>query len=91
MATLSIGTRPFFEDPAEFKPKRFDDVKTEGLFMTPLGMRRHKCPGEAMALRTVGLAHGALTQCFHWERLSRLEGGYDMRSITVCSPQGRAI
>jgi hypothetical protein len=30
MATLSTGTWPFFEDPAEFKPKRFDDGKTEG-------------------------------------------------------------
>ena len=44
-----------WEDPAEFRPERFEDGKTEGRLLMPFGMGRRKCPGETFALRTVGL------------------------------------
>jgi cytochrome P450 len=62
-----------WEDPMEFRPERFEDGKAEGLFMIPFGMGRRKCPGEAMALRTIGLVLGALIQCFYWDLIDSVE------------------
>uniref|UniRef100_A0ACD5XHQ3 Uncharacterized protein n=1 Tax=Avena sativa TaxID=4498 RepID=A0ACD5XHQ3_AVESA len=58
-----------WESPDEFRPERFEDGKAEGLLLIPFGMGRRKCPGEAMALRVVGLVLAALIQSFDWDRV----------------------
>jgi cytochrome P450 len=58
-----------WEDPLEFRPERFEDGKADGLFMIPFGMGRRRCPGETLALRTIGMVLATLVQCFDWERV----------------------
>ncbi|CAL9179751.1 unnamed protein product, partial [Musa hybrid cultivar] len=61
-----------WDEPEEFKPERFqcEGGKEEaGLRMLPFGSGRRKCPGEALAMRVIGLALATLIHCFEWEKL----------------------
>ena len=63
---LLVNVYAIHRDPAAFRPERFEAGGADGLFMMPFGMGRRKCPGEALALRTLGLVLGTLIQCFDW-------------------------
>jgi len=59
-----------WEDASSFKPERFEEVgAAKGFKMIPFGSGRRSCPAELMATRTMGLALGALVQCFEWKRI----------------------
>ncbi|KAJ4777282.1 Cytochrome P450 [Rhynchospora pubera] len=58
-----------WEEPMKFMPERFEDGRSNGKWMAPFGMGRRKCPGEALAMREMGVVLGALIQCFDWQRI----------------------
>jgi cytochrome P450 len=60
-----------WDDPEEFRPERFDTNRDgqQGM-MLPFGMGRRRCPGESLALKTMGLVLGTLIQCFDWCRVA---------------------
>jgi len=66
-----------WEEPERFMPERFMDGGEVGAgesrWMMPFGMGRRRCPGEGLALRTVGIALGVMVQCFEWERVGGKE------------------
>ncbi|XP_010548442.1 PREDICTED: cytochrome P450 81D11-like [Tarenaya hassleriana] len=57
-----------WEDPASFKPERFEK-EGEAEKLMPFGIGRRACPGSGLAQRLVTLALGSLIQCFEWERI----------------------
>ena len=58
-----------WDDAESFKPERFEGAGDVAYKLMPFGRGRRACPGEGMAQRVVGLALGALIQCFDWERV----------------------
>ncbi|KAJ4784073.1 hypothetical protein LUZ62_035319 [Rhynchospora pubera] len=58
-----------WEEPMKFMPERFEDGRSNGKWMAPFGMGRRRCPGEALAMREIGVVLGALIQCFDWQRI----------------------
>ncbi|KAJ6846756.1 putative isoflavone 2'-hydroxylase [Iris pallida] len=68
----------FWDEPTTFKPERFDGDGVDGdekmkFKNMPFGFGRRRCAGELMAMRAMGLALGALIQCFEWERVGEEE------------------
>ncbi|VAI22202.1 unnamed protein product [Triticum turgidum subsp. durum] len=79
-----------WEDPTAFRPERFEDGMGDGLLLMPFGMGRRRCPGEALALQTVGVVLGTLVQCFDWERVDRVE--VDMtEGVGITMPKAVAL
>ncbi|XP_010059877.3 cytochrome P450 81Q32 [Eucalyptus grandis] len=60
-----------WKDAESFMPERFDggQESNEGFKMIPFGAGRRACPGAALGRRVMGLALGALLQCFEWRRV----------------------
>lgn len=62
-------------EPRKFKPERFQGLegerKLDGMMLLPFGAGRRGCPGEAFAMRIVGLTLGTLIQCFEWKRIGK--------------------
>ncbi|XP_044409860.1 cytochrome P450 81Q32-like [Triticum aestivum] len=79
-----------WEDPTAFRPERFEDGKGDGLLLMPFGMGRRRCPGEALALQTVGVVLGTLVQCFDWDRVDGVE--VDMtEGVGITMPKAVAL
>nr|CAB3498118.1 unnamed protein product [Digitaria exilis] len=81
---LLVNVYAIHRDPATwpdadaFRPERFDDGGAQGRLLMPFGMGRRKCPGETLALRTLGLVLGTLIQCFEWDIV---DGGDESRTL----------
>lgn len=56
-----------WEDPAMFKPERFESWGGEkGVFkFIPFGSGRRQCPGDSLAMKLMALALGTLIRCFY--------------------------
>ncbi|XP_030442882.1 cytochrome P450 81D1-like [Syzygium oleosum] len=62
-------------DAERFVPERFDsgEESNKGFKMIPFSAERRACPGAVLGRRVVGLALGALLQCFEWGRVGSEE------------------
>ncbi|CAH8257219.1 unnamed protein product [Arabidopsis lyrata] len=61
-----------WDDPASFKPERFEK-EGETHKLLAFGLGRRACPGSGLAQRLVSLSLGSLIQCFEWERIGEEE------------------
>ena len=81
-----------WDEPEKFMPERFLEAKVdddEGTrWMMPFGMGRRRCPGEGLALRTVGMALGVMVQFFEWERVGKEEVDMSEGSSGITMPMG---
>ncbi|XP_051130183.1 cytochrome P450 81Q32-like [Andrographis paniculata] len=65
-----------WDEPERFRPERFEGVEGKrelGIKLLPFGLGRRACPGENLAMMNIGLALGALIQCFDWEKAGKID------------------
>lgn len=65
-----------WDDPEQFRPERFEGIEGKrelGIRYLPFGLGRRACPGENLALSNIGIALGALIQCFDWEKVGEID------------------
>ena len=62
-----------WDNPASFKPERFNGGENNNYKLLPFGLGRRACPGIGMANRVLGLTLGLLIQCFDWKRVDEKE------------------
>ncbi|CAN1818371.1 Cytochrome P450 93A3 [Linum perenne] len=73
----AIGRDPsHWDDPLEFKPERFMEVKGQHFELLPFGSGRRGCPGITLALQMVHTSLAVMVQCFDWKVES--DKGIDM-------------
>ncbi|XP_028775340.1 isoflavone 2'-hydroxylase-like [Neltuma alba] len=58
-------------EPDGFKPERYDNGEGDVRNLITFGMGRRACPGEPLAMGTMGLTAAVLIQCFDWKRIGR--------------------
>lgn len=78
-----------WDDPASFKPERFEK-EGEAQKLMAFGLGRRACPGSGLAQRLVSLTLGSMIQCFEWKRIG--EEDVDMtegRGVTM--PKARPL
>lgn len=60
-------------NPTRFMLERFETEEGEGYKFIPFGAGRRRCPGQALAEKTMGLVLASLVQCFEWRRVGEEE------------------
>ncbi|EOX99195.1 Cytochrome P450 superfamily protein, putative [Theobroma cacao] len=62
----------FWNDPLNFKLKRFENVETESYKykLLPFRVGKRSCLGENLFRCMVSLTLGSLIQCFEWKQVS---------------------
>jgi len=85
-------------EPEKFMPERFMDdggevagESSRWMMMMPFGMGRRRCPGEGLALRTVGMALGVMVQFFEWGRVGKEEVDMSEGSSGITMPMATPL
>ncbi|KAG5621342.1 hypothetical protein H5410_006560 [Solanum commersonii] len=75
------------DDPASFRPERFEGIDVKPWELLPFGMGRRTCPGAGLAQRVIALTVGTLVQCFEWEIVSKDSGIAEGSGLTLAKAE----